>query len=243
MYFPPHIDDLLEVFGQAVWFTSLDLLSGMYEFVVIPFVLCNAPATFQYMMNYVLANFIKQFIIVYLDDIVIYFASFNEHLYHIAAVFEILKAVGLKLNFNKCVFFRSHLQFLDHVVGQEGVCPDNNKVEKVQNFLTPVNLKQLYGFVGLALYYREFISNFASIACPLHHLLKKDYLTDVLVLRYPNFNKTFIAHADTSGTRLGAMLAQKDNLGKEYVVAYASQALTKPETNYSTTKLECLVVL
>ncbi|CAG8791241.1 23032_t:CDS:2, partial [Dentiscutata erythropus] len=144
---------------------------GTYK---MPFGLCNASTTFQYIMNYMLADFIEQFVVVYLDDIVIYSASFNEHLHHIAAVFEKLKAVGLKLNYDKCAFFQLYLHFLGHIIRREGVRPNNSKVEKVQNFPAPVNLRQLCRFIGLASYYRKFIPNFASIARPLHHLLRKD---------------------------------------------------------------------
>ncbi|CAG8572991.1 15262_t:CDS:2 [Dentiscutata erythropus] len=172
-----------------------------------------------------------------------------------------LKAVGLKVNFDKCVFLQPYLQFLGQVVGRDRIRSDNRKVEKVRNFPAPTNLQQLCGFIGLALYYQKFIANFASIACPLHHLLKKDvkykwkqeqedafkqlksHFTEASILRYPDFDKTFIIHTDASGIGLGAMLAQKDDHGKEYVVAYMSRSLTKPEKNYSTTELECLAVL
>lgn len=181
----PRIDDLLKVFGRATWFSSLDLLSrywqvcmkdldqektafaftfGIYEFLVMPFGLCNAPATFQHLMNQVLADFLEKFIVVYLNDIIIFSTTFEEHVTHLTAVFNRLKNVYLKLNLDKCSFFKPYLQFLGHIIGREGIHPDSGKINKVQNFSIPLNVRQLRSFLGLASYYRKFITKFALIA-------------------------------------------------------------------------------
>ncbi|CAG8800349.1 12058_t:CDS:1, partial [Dentiscutata erythropus] len=278
----PRVDDLLETFSKARWFSSLDLLSGYwqlpvnekdkektafvtscgtYEFNVMPFGLCNAPASFQRLMDKILADEIGKFVVVYLDDINIYSENFDEHLDHISVIFKKLKESGLKLNFEKCTFFRSNICFLGHVVGRDGIKPDESKIEKVKNFPIPKTLRQLRGFIGLASYYRRFIKDFATIARPLHHLLKKNveykwnndqnyafeslkrHLITAPILRYPDFLKTFFIHTDASGSGLGAVLSQKDDDDKEFVVSYASRGLTLHEKNYAATELECLAIL
>lgn len=278
----PRIDDLLETLGQASWFSNLDLASGYwqvrvqesdrektafvtkfgtYEFKVMPFGLCNAPATFQRLMNTVLHECIGRFVAVYLDDIIVYSRTYEEHLEHLTRVFEELRKASLKLNSEKCSFFLPNVGFLGHIVGRDGIQPNLENVEKVKNYPTPRNLRQLRGFIGLASYYRRFIKNFSSIARPLHRLLEKNipykweedqrnafeilkrHLISAPILRYPDFDRTFYLHTDASGTGLGAILSQIDDKKNEYVVAYASRGLTRPERNYAATELECLAVI
>jgi hypothetical protein len=212
-------------------------------------------------MNKVLWKYIGHFAWVYLDDIVIYSKTFEEHVQHLELIFKCLKEAALQVNIDKCRFFSRKIHFLGHVISDEGIRPDESKIEKVKNFPTPTNIKQVRGFLGLASYYRKFIKDFALIAKPLNQLLKNDEefiwnderelsfqtlkncLISYPILRHPDFNRPFYLYTDASGTALGAVLQQFDEDNKEYVVAYASRGLTTAEKNYFTTEQECLAIV
>lgn len=278
----PRIDELLETFRTANWFTTLDLASGywqvemseedkektafithkgLYEFNVMPFGLCNAPGTFQRLMNYVLQDFLGKFVAVYIDDIIIYSKTFEQHVDHIRLVFDALRKATLKIKLKKGYFCFPNIAFLGHIVGRNGISPDPSKVEKIMNFPIPSNLKELRGALGLFSYYRKFVKDFSKIAKPLLMLLKKDapflwtekqqkafdYLKQRLmeapILQYPDFEKPFVLYTDASGTGLGAVLSQIDDEKRERVIAYASRSLNKAESNYGITDQECLAVV
>jgi len=242
--------------------TAFTTKFGLYEFNVMPFGLCNAPATFQRLMDKVLAPYIEKFLVVYLDNITIYSKTFDDHVTHLNTVFKTLREAKLKLNKEKCHFFLPSIKFLGHEITRNGILPDEDKIIKVKNFPTPHNLRTLRGFLGLASYYRKFINQFSNITKPLNKLLQKDvpfnwdedqqtafeklkkYLISAPILQYPNFKKPFILHTDASTSGLGAVLAQKNEENKrEYAIAYASRSLNKAEQNYSATDLECLAVV
>src|SRR5436190_19763325 len=191
----PRIDELLETFRTANWFTTLDLASGywqvemneadkektafithkgLYEFNVMPFGLCNAPGTFQRLMNFVLQDFLGKFVAVYLDDIIIYSRTFEQHIDHIQLIFEALRTATLKIKLKKGFFCFPNIAFLGYIVGRNGISPDPTKVEKIKNFPEPTNLKELREALGLFSYYRKFVKDFSQIAKPLLILLKKD---------------------------------------------------------------------
>jgi len=278
----PRIDELLDMFGKAKYFTTLDLASGywqvamtpedqqktafitsqgLYEFTVMPFGLTNAPATFQRLMNKVFREEIGKYVAVYLDDIIIYSTTFEEHLTHLKNVLQQLRKAGLKLGRDKCEFGKLELAFLGHIVNGQGIAPDPSKIEKIRDFPIPSNITELRGFLGLASYYRRFIQNFSTIAAPLHLLLKKEtpytwteiqqqafeYLKQCLItapiLIYPDFSKRFLLFTDGSYVGLGAVLTQLDDQQKEHVVAYASRTLNNAERNYAPTELECLAAV
>ena len=278
----PRIDELLESFRTANWFTTIDLASGywqvevaekdkektafithkgLYEFNVMPFGLKNAPGTFQRLMNYVLQDYIGKFVAVYLDDIIIYSKTFESHADHIKLVFNALRKAILKIKLKKCYFFFPNIAFLGHIVGHNGISVDPAKVEKIKNFPKPADLTDLWAALGLFLYYRKFVKDFAKIAAPMTALLKKetpfqwtekqqrafDFLKSRLmeapILQYPDFTKKFILYTDASGTGLGAVLSQKDDDNRERVIAYASRSLNKAERNYGITDKECLAVI
>ena len=278
----PRIDELLDMFGRAKYFTTLDLASGywqvamapedqpktafitsygLYEFKVMPFGLTNAPATFQRLMNKVFREEIGKFVAVYLDDIIIFSVTFEEHIQHLQQIFQQLRKAGLKLGRDKCEFGKTELAFLGHIVSGNGIAPDPSKIEKIRDFPIPKTLTELRGFLGLASYYRRFIQNFSTIAAPLHRLLRKDvfyewtevqqsgfkYLKNCLItapiLVYPDFSKKFLVFTDGSYMGLGAVLAQLDDQNKEHVIAYASRSLNSAERNYAPTELECLAAV
>ena len=278
----PVIDDILESFKGAQWFSTLDLASGywqvavkeedkkktafitkygLYEFNVMPFGLCNAPATFQRLIDKLMKKYLGKFVLAYLDDLTIYSKTFDEHVKHLAIVFQVLREAQLKLNKEKCHFFLHSITFLGHEISWQGIQPDEEKLIKVKNFPQPTNLRTLRGFLGLASYYRKFVKNFSKRAKPLTKLLQKDIpfiwendqqkafewlktqLITAPILQHPDFNKPFYLHTDASGTGLGAVLAQKDDNNNEYAIAYASRMLNRAEQNYSTTEQECLAVI
>ena len=240
---------------------------GLYEFLVMPFGLSYAPATFQRLMNYILHDYIGIFVNVYLDDIVIHSkGSFEEHIDHLRQVFQTLRRANLKIKLKKCFFCKANIEYLGHIVGQDGIQMDPKKVEKIKNFPVPHDLKSLRGALGLLSYYRKFIKDFSKHANPMNKLLKKetpfvwtekqqkafDFLKAQLVkkpiLSYPDFELPFIIYTDASGSGLGAVLSQrqkdkKDGKEKEFVISYASRSLSEVESRYPITDKECLAVV
>ena len=191
----PHVQDQLESFRTAKYFTALDLASGywqvemdpkdrqktafitpsrLYEFIVMPFSLKNAPATFQRLMNKVLHQLIGNFCVVYLDDIIIYSTTFQDHCKHLQLVIERLQKANLKIKLEKCSFALHELEYLGHIVGSNGIKPDSKKLQTMKNLPMPKTPKEVRMALGLFSYYRRFIQNFAKIAGPLHDLTKKN---------------------------------------------------------------------
>jgi len=212
-------------------------------------------------MNTIFREYIDKFIVVYIDDITIYSKTFNEHLQHLRSTFTKLREAGLKVQPDKCQFGKTSLPFLGYIIGKNEIKPDPSKVEKVQDYPVPNNLTTLHEFIGLALYYRRFIKDFAKIASPLHKLLHKNqpyiwnekcqlafetlknHLITSPILTYPDFDKPFILFTDASSIGLGAILSQKDSENHEKVIAYASRRVNETEAKYSATELECLAVV
>ena len=227
----------------------------------MPFGLCNAPATFQRAMDNILRKIKEKFVLVYLDDIIIFSKSYDEHLQHLQQVFDLLKEAQLKINPEKCHFCTNKIQFLGHVISGQGIQPDPAKIEKIINLNAPFNVKQLRTVLGLFSYYRRFVKNYSKLVAPLNDLLKKDVpynwtkqhqeifeilkekLTTALILSYSDFNQSFILSTDASTTGLGAVLSQKDSEGREHPIWYASRTLSPAEKNYHITEQEALAVV
>ncbi|GET61172.1 hypothetical protein GLOIN_2v1765994 [Rhizophagus irregularis DAOM 181602=DAOM 197198] len=278
----PRIDEQLERISSGKWFTSLDLASGfnqiemaeediektaficsagLYEYNVMPFGLTNAPASFQRLMDKVLKEYLNEFVIVYIDDIMIYSENFEDHLKHIKLVLEKLKEASLILKLKKCIFGKTEIEFLGHVVGKNGLKPSPGKVEKIQKLTAPINIKGVRSILGLCTYYRKFIKDFSKIVKPITSLLRKDEkfewgikqhealeilkrkLTEEPVLRQPDWLRKFILITDASGVGLGAVLAQKDDKGQEYVIEYASKSLNRTEQRWPITEQECYAIV
>ena len=282
----PRIDDLLDQLGQSKYFSTIDLAAGfwqirvhqasqektafvlpqgLYEFRVMPFGLRNAPGVFQRLMQQVITGLNPpsgpDFVSVYLDDILVFSRSLEDHLHHLRIVVERLVDVGLKLKPAKCHFARKELEYLGHVVTHEGLKTNPRLVDAVKEFPPPRNVQEVQRFLGLASYYRRFICNFARIASPLHQLTRKDtqwswsneceiafqQLKDILttspVLAYPNYDREYVLETDASVQGLGAVLSQEQADGKLHPVAYASRALNPSEKNYGITELETLAVV
>ncbi len=277
----PQIQDILESLYGATIFSTLDLKSGywqvgmdedsiqktafvtknaQYEFVCLPFGLKNAAATFQRLMNNILRDYIGKFCFVYLDDIVIYSKTVQDHFQHLKQLFAKLEVSGLTLNLKKCSMLQKNITYLGHVVSEEGVHTEASKVKAVQDFPAPKNLKEVQRFLGLASWYHHFISHFSEQAAPLYALKAKNATWDWTVecqnasddLKYalqrtpvlmpPDFTKDFKVQTDASDIGLGAVLTQDFN-GAEHVIAYASRLLHGAEKSYSTAEKECLAVV
>ena len=198
---------------------------GLYEFNVMPFGLCNAPATFQRLMHMVYGNLIFTKAPVYIDDTNVHSKTFEQHLEDLEEVFGRIREAKLKLRLEKCHLCFKEIKFLGHIIGNNKVKVDQENIEKVKNFPRPTNVSKLRSFVGLATYYRRFIKDFAKITKPLTGLFQKDKeykwtekqeesfqelkkkLTTAPVLMLPDFEKEFILYTDASGYALGVVLS------------------------------------
>lgn len=282
VYPMPRVDDALDCLQGAEYFSSLDMRSGywqipmhepdkektafatpdgLYEFNVMPFGLCNAPATFERMMDSVLRGLKWKTCFCYLDDIVVFSSTFAEHLQRLDEVLTCISNAGLQLNSKKCRFASKTIKVLGHVVSKDGIRPDPDKIAAVVDFPRPLTQKDLRSFLGLASYFRRFIRNFATIASPLNQLLQsgasydwsnqcqhafealKSALTSGPVLCHFDETKPTILHTDASGHGIGGVLLQSDAQLRERVVAYASRSLTPAEKNYTITEQECLAIV
>ncbi|XP_061338025.1 uncharacterized protein LOC133284906 [Gastrolobium bilobum] len=245
----PTIDELLDELQGARIFTKLDLRSGYhqillvpedtsktafrthdghYEFLVMPFGLTNAPSTFQEAMNHLFRPYLRKFIIVFFDDILIYSRSMEEHYNHLVLTLTCLQDNLFMVKLSKCGFALAEVDYLGHLVSGEGVRADPKKIAAMQQWPQPKTIKQLRGFIGLTGYYRRFIRNYAALASPLTDLMKKDAfiwndeaatafaaLKEVMsttpVLALPDFSLPFIVETDASAVGVGAVLHQLDH--------------------------------
>ena len=278
----PRIDDTLDTLANNKCFSTLDLASGywqiamdessrektaftthvgLYDFTVMPFGLCNAPATFQRLMESVLHGLIGRSCMVYLDDVLVLGNSVEEHIANLRKVWSRLSQAGLRLKPSKCKLFQKEVKYLGYVVSSEGIATDPGKVTAIQAFPQPADLKSLRSFLGLTSYYRRFIPQFSVVAGPLFALTRKDTpfrwddrcqiafdklkssLTESPVLSFPQFSRDFQLETDASGEGLGAVLSQEQEDGSIRPVAYASRTLQPHESNYGVTELEALAVV
>jgi hypothetical protein len=273
----PRIDVLFDQLAGAKVFSKIDLRSsyhqikirpcdipktafstryGLYEFLVMSFGLTNAPTYFMYLMNSMFMTELDKFVVVFIDDILIYSKSEKEHAKHLRVVLQRLRDHKLYAKFSKCEFWLKSVKFLRHTISHDGISVDPSKVQEVMDWKPPKSVHQIRSFLGLAGYYRRFILDFSRIAKPMTELLKKgvkfvwseacekafhtlrQHLTSAPVLVQPDNSKSFEVFCDASGTGLGCVLMQEGR-----VIAYASRALRPHELNYPTHDLELAVVV
>lgn len=277
----PRIDDLLDQLHGAKIFSKIDLRSGYhqirihpddvektafrtryghYEFLVLPFGLTNAPATFMTLMNDIFRPILDKFVIVYLDDILVYSTSVVEHEQHLRRVLETLRENKLYAKLSKCEFFQTRVNFLGHVVSDRGVATDPEKTVSIRNWPQPLNLHDIQSFLGLCNFYRRFIKDYAKITVPLTDLLKKDKpfewtmkaeesfrelkdnMTNAPILCLPDPDREFIVTTDASDFAIGAVLSQDQGSGLQ-PVAFESRKLNPAEQNYAAHEKELLAVV
>jgi hypothetical protein len=273
----PRIDILFDQLAGARVFSKIDLRSGyhqikirpsdipktafstrygLYEYLVMSFGLTNAPAYFMYLMNSVFMPELDKFVVVFIDDILIYSRTKEDHANHLRVVLQRLRDHRLYAKFSKCEFWLDSVKFLGHTISSQGISVDPTKVQEVMDWNPPTSVHQIRSFLGLAGYYRRFIPDFSKIAKPMTELLKKEVkfrwddkceeafhalrklLTTAPVLAQPDSTQPFDVYCDASGIGLGCVLMQNNR-----VIAYASRALRTHEQNYPTHDLELAAVI
>ena len=281
LYPLPRCDDILESLSGAQWFSHLDLLrgywqihvaekdrektafatpDGLYQFRKLSFGLTNAPACFMRAMHLILRGLCWSDCLVYLDDIIVFGRTLQEHRERLSLVLSRLTEAGLKINPKKCKLLCEQVVVLGHVVSGKGISTDREEIRVIKEWPVPADESQLRAFLGTAGYYRQFVPNYAHIASPLHRACQKGdrfrwtaeckeaflhikrKLTNAPILAFPQLDVPFILDSDASDSGLGAVLSQVQ-CGKERVIAYAARALSKAERNYSTTRKELLALV
>ena len=284
----PVIDDVLARLGHARYFTSLDLKSGywqvlmddsdkektafachrgLFQFNVMPFGLCNAPAIFQNLMATVLEG-LDQFTVAYLDDILIFSRTLEEHFSHIQQVFDRLREHSLRLKLKKCSFLKSETNYLGFVINENGILPEARKVNIIKKLATPTSVRDARSLIGMCSYYRRFIPRFSEIAEPIIALTRKhakfkwdercqvafetlkEKLASFPVLGYPDPNKKYVLYTDASHNCIGACLTQPcddilspGDCGKnEKPIYYLSHKLSDTQTRWSTIEKEAFAI-
>jgi len=273
----PIVDEFLDELSHASWFTKLDLRSGFhqillkagdayktafsthfgqYEFLVMPFGVTGGPGSFQAAMNSTLAPLLRRCALVFLDDILVYSTTWEDHLAHIEAVFQLLAKDSWKVKPNKCTFAQRSIAYLGHIISAEGVGTDPAKIVAIQNWPTPASVKDLRSFLGLSSYYRKFVCHYGIISKPLTNLLRKGtlfvwtYATEqsfqalknalitAPVLALPDFSLPFAVETDASAFGIGAVLSQQG-----HPLAYVSKELGPRTQGLSTYEKEYMAIL
>ncbi|KAJ0800640.1 putative nucleotidyltransferase, Ribonuclease H [Helianthus annuus] len=263
----PRFDDLLDHLHGATIFSKIDLRSGyhqirlragdewktafktrdgLYEWMVMPFGLSNAPSTFMRLMNHVFRSFIGKCVVVYFDDILVFSKDISQHLAHLRDIFTVLREQKLYANMKKCQFITSEVLFLGYLVSGSGIRMDNTKIEAITSWPTPTSLQDVRSFHGLASFYRRFIRDFSSIAAPITDCLKnskfvwtkasdvafnrlKQAVTEAPVLTLPNFEHVFQVECDASGLGIGGVLSQLNR-----PISFFSEKFNETRKRYST---------
>ena len=281
----PRIQEALESMAGLAHFSSMDFKSGFwqikmalgsqqytaftvgnlrfYEFTCMPFGLCNAPATFQHLMQNTLGELNLMHCSIYLDNVIVFGHMEEEHLKWLQVVFKRFCEFNLKLKPLKCSIFQSEIVHLAHHISWRGILPSQENMQAMQEFPMPETYMQVHVFCGLAGHYRRFIKGFANIACPLYDVLGKEVkmgpvnlppkaqkamavlkgkVQSAPVLVFPDFKKPFLLETDASKEGLGTVLSQKQSDGQYHPVAFGSHSLTPAEKNYHSSKLEFLTL-
>ena len=277
----PRMEDCFDTLTGSKFFSTMDLASGywqikmkdadraktafvtrsgLYEFLVMPFGLVGAPSTFERCMETVLRQLQWQTCLVYLDDVIVFSSDFQEHVHRLREVLLRIKSAGLKLKPAKCHFFRKQVAFLGHVVSEDGIATDPEKIQAVVSWPPPTNVTQVRAYLGFCSYYRRFIPNFSQIAHPLSRLTGKQVpfhwtkecndafeklkgqLISAPIMAYPTDTGEYLLDTDASDVAIGAVLSQTQG-GKLCTIAYASRSLNKAERKYCVTRKELLAIV
>ena len=277
----PKIDEMLDNMAKARYFTKMDLAQGFhqirihpthrertafqtkygsFEFLVMPFGLCNAPATFQRTMNALFTD-IQHYAQAYMDDIVIFSNTLEEHIQHLREVLSRLRNAKLFGKLSKSEFAQTEIEFCGYIVGRGGIRPQPEKLQAIHDWKVPQTVRDIRSFLGLCGFYQRFVPRYATLATPLTDLLHKKNawqwtskeqsayqslktaLLQHAILAFPDNNRTYILHTDASDTGTGATLSQHDADGNLRLIACRSRKLTTHERNYPTHEKELLSVV
>lgn len=283
----PRIDEIFDLLSGAMYFSTLDATCGysqillnegdqaktafsfnneLYEYTRMPFGLCNAPSTFQRAMNDLFSGEFRQFVIAYLDDVIIYSRSLEEHKKHLNRVFKVIQASGLVLNLKKCRLCKTEVKILGNIINSGQIKPDPDKISALRAYNKPNTIKEMRSFLGLANYIRSYIPNFAGLASPLFDLLKgesrrsiktitwdnklynvfrelKTTIANITYRSQPNLKKRFVLTTDASSFAIGAILSQLGDNGEKLMISTFSKKLDRAQLNYSVTDKELLAVI
>ena len=277
----PRIDVCLDTLAGSCLFSSMDMKAGyhqlsmspedrdktafvtrrgLFRFRTLPFGLCNATASFSRLIQLLLSGLNFEVCLAYLDDLLVFSRTPQEHLDRLELVFQRLAQANLKLKPSKCNFFQTSIDFLGHTISAEGVAPQKSKTQLIHDWPVPRTLRELRGFLGLTGYYRKFIADYAHIVEPLNALMHKNQrfvwsescqqafetlkskLVSPSILAMPNETDPFVLDTDAADHSIGAVLSQRQN-GVERVIAYAGRTLTPSERHYCTTRKELLALV
>lgn len=276
----PRSDEMFDLLGEATVFSKMDLKTGFhqirvkptdiektafntkygqFEYLVMPMGLCNAPATFQSLMNQIFYDCVDVFMVVYMDDLLIFSKDEKSHLEHLDIVLSRLKDHQLYVSPKKCEFMKTEISFLGLIVGQKGLRVDPKKVEVLREWPQPKTLTDVRSFMGLLQFFRRFIKDFSKLASPLTNLTKKGQgiqkwddkcdkafealkksITTAPILVAPDWKNPFRGHVDASEFAVGGTLTQLDESGKDRVIAFFSKKLSPAEQNYTANDRELL---
>ena len=277
----PRVEELFDRLRGAKYFSKIDLRSGYhqvrihpddipktafrtryghFEFLVLPFGLTNAPATFMHLMQSIFSSHLDNFVIVFLDDILIYSRNLADHQKHVRIVLDLLRKNKLYAKESKCEFFKTSVSFLGHVVSGEGISMEQDKVKAITEWPAPTTVPGVRSFLGLAGYYRRFVKNFSKISAPISELLHKDKpfewkekqqeafdklklaISTAPVLTLPDDTKPYVVTTDASGFAIGATLSQDQGNGLQ-PIAFMSKKMLPAEKNYPVHEQELLAVI
>lgn len=279
----PIIDGILASLHETVYISSLDLKDAfwqieldqesrdktaftvpgrpLYQFARMPFGLCNAPQTMCRLMDKVIPTELREFVFVYMDDLLVVSKCFETHLTRLKAVAKRLRDANLTINVRKSHFCMREIRYLGHIVGNGCIKPDPGKVDAITNLPAPRTIRQVRSFLGMSGWYQRYIAGYAGIAAPITDLLGKhprfvwteaaqvafeelkDRLTSAPLLSHPDFSKPFVIQCDASKTGVGGVLYQLDDDGNEHPIAFMSRKLNSAQRNYSVTEQECLAAI
>ena len=238
--------------------TAFACHKGLFEFNVMPFGLSNAPAVFQELMSVVLQGY-NDFGTVYLDDIMVFSSTLEEHLEHLSIIFGKLRQHNFKLKLKKCSFLQLETNYLGFVISEEGIKSDEQKIEAIKSLPVQTCVREVRSFIGMSSYYRRFIPNFSQIAEPIIALTRKyahfkwsdthqrtfeylkDSLTAVPLLVHPDSNKPYVLYTDSSDTYIGACLTQECD-GDEKPIYYLSHKLSRSQCKWSVVEKEAFAI-
>ncbi|KAK3534603.1 hypothetical protein QTP86_016754 [Hemibagrus guttatus] len=254
--------NLIQIREGDEWKTAFVTPTGHYEYLVMPYGLANAPSVFQDFMHEVLWEFLHKFVVVYIDDILIYSRSMADHQRHIAEVLHRLRDYHLFLKVEKCLFHQPSVQFLEYIIDRSGVRMDEKKVAAIRDWPIPTTVKELQRFLGFANFYRRFIRGYSSVTSSLTNLLRnkpkalawtpaathtfqmlKQAFTTALLLVHPDPELPFIVEVDASTTGVGAVLSQQQGTPRKlHPCAFFSRKLNPAEVNYDIGNRELLTI-